>query len=755
MGFRVRGFLSTSVISFLFFAGAVFGLRANEDCRQRLTTLSALTSIVEKNLSVLQQTRQLILPSFNDFQREIEASKTWEGVRAPRMIQELLPDGVRLIDHSLISANEPGLVKDHGSGEFLSIRASAQGIGTNMGILRQSLVDNSKRSEKSLVRKDAKAVILFGHGGGTRTTGHHVVINLMNHFAPLGVDVISFDQPWHAEGPRVHFRDAREYYEWLRALIRRHLSPAGLPIIVAGHSMGGELADVYRRLYPGDTLVSGVISLSTVVDPTPGLSMEERIKWSEAHDAEIHSDKSPTPEDKKLLEDLLKSGKTSITASFFEGVLNASNSWIVKEEDKERLLPALYVWGSKDWLYLGNEAVIEKYLKPLPKTEVAVFGRRYDFDLKMDVDIGHMIFDHYRPGTQDIETFALIREFLQKYYGIEFSKGTKGDPEDLIKKVVQAYANVLSFREFAKTVSVSRRVANPEKIKALNERIAAFGPEDRSPERKRLTELRKGFYLPEGLDGDLGRQWHAELNEVKQQELKLRKRRDSVLRVELESLRRRQKALEKSLEAASHQITNSPLNQLGKLEEQLFVSLKGKYDEINQLLGDYWIRRERGEVNERPPEGLQKLMNEFEEIQRNYQHSKMKIQQRLQEDALSGAFGLEMRAMAVELWGEAKTHQGERASAGSLVWKMEKLQDEIDAVEDEMSQYQERYEFLQRSLIDRYSDGVFSVETYSLADILERPYADWETYISFIQDAWSRWQVLWKERPAVGKASFY
>jgi chaperonin cofactor prefoldin len=225
--------------------------------------------------------------------------------------------------------------------------------------------------------------------------------------------------------------------------------------------------------------------------------------------------------------------------------------------------------------------------------------------------------------------------------------------------------------------------------------------------------------------------------------------------VELENLRRRQKTLEKNLEAASRQITNSPLNQLEKLEEQLFVSLKAKYDEINQLLGDYWIRRERGEASERPPEGLQKLMNEFEEIQRSYQQSKAKIQQRLQEDGLSGGFGLEMRAMAVELWGEAKTYQGERASAGSLVWKMEKLQDEIDAVEDEMSQYQERYEFLQKSLIDRYSDGVFSVETYSLADILERPYADWETYISFIQDAWSRWQVLWKERPAVGKASFY
>ena len=141
----MRGFPSIFVISFLFLSVFAESVKAGDDCRHRLTTLSALTTIVERNLSVLQQTKQLILPSFNDFQREIEASKTWEGVRAPRMIQELLPDGVRLIDHSLISANEPGLVKDHGSGEFVSIRASAQGIGTNMGILRQSLVDNTKR----------------------------------------------------------------------------------------------------------------------------------------------------------------------------------------------------------------------------------------------------------------------------------------------------------------------------------------------------------------------------------------------------------------------------------------------------------------------------------------------------------------------------------------------------------------------------------------------------------------------------------
>jgi len=345
----VRGLNRYSILVVgLFVLG--FSPSAEASCKAVARNLGALIQRAEEKIDFLRRRGELREATFYRFEEDQLAAQTWGGVIPPRGLFDLLPEGITLIDHSLLGATEAGVVKDAGSGEFMSLRLTADGMGTNIGLGRTAILQNASRTQKSLVRENAKAVILFMHGGGTRTTGHHVAINLMNHFSSLGVDVISFDQPWHGEGPRKNFSSPKEYFDWMRKWVRDYVAVSGKPIFLAGHSMGGEFADTYMRLYPKDDLVAGVVALSSVIDPQPGSSLREKLKRMEERDEAARSDTSETPEDRLLLHSLVTQNKLSFTALLFESLFSTQTSWVIPPHGGRDYIPALYVWGAKDWL---------------------------------------------------------------------------------------------------------------------------------------------------------------------------------------------------------------------------------------------------------------------------------------------------------------------------------------------------------------------------------------------------------------------
>ncbi|MBN8555340.1 MAG: alpha/beta fold hydrolase [Deltaproteobacteria bacterium] len=767
----------------LFFLTNLFSIStfaADNNCAPTARKLGNLQSFIDTTLKTRKAnltTGQYREATHFDMLADQEAAQTWSGILPPKFIAELLPKDVTLIDHTLLAAAEPGVVKDPGSGEFLSLRIDVDGQGTNIGVSRSALLNNATRIQKSFVRDQAKAVILFMHGGGTRTTGHHVAINLMNHFHHYGVDVISFDHAWHGEGPRKNYNTPQEYMEWIRALIQKTV-PADTPVFLAGHSMGGEFADVYRRLYPNDNLVKGVIALSTIVDPFPGASVREKTKLHQARDEETRSENSQSPEDKVLLQSLISQNKLSFPAFVFESLFSMTNSWVIPADGGKSLIPALYVWGEKDWLYVGNEKIIQTHLAVLPHTKIVTYGTRFDVTEKKDIRVGHMIFDHHRPGTNKIEVFADMQEFIEQTIGSTLvQEKPKSEKDSVIKRIVQTYANNLAFREFAKEYTLRRRIPDSSRIEELNKEIAGYiqylnefrgtgkkveeDPKAKSAELQlqRRLQLRKGFFIPEGAAGDLGRQWSEEMGLAKKEELAIKKLRESK-REELENLLKSSRENQAALEAAMSPVFSLKM-QAAEAEVAALLKQMTELDvQIEKAIYEFYLNKlENPQAEDAnsflPPASLRALISTYEGIVKNYLQKKAEQQQILQAELIAGNLGMPARHLFIDRYGEALVAKGEKPAAGSIEWKEQNLRHEISEIDVKILQYEDRLQHLEKLLVDKYSDGLFKIEEMRLSDLLEMPIKDWEKHTNYWQSAWGAWQVLWKERPPAGKTSFY
>lgn len=472
------------------------------------------------------RSEKTVYPSFNNPNYEISASKTWTGVKGPELIQSLLPEGMTLIDHALRGANEEGVVKTN-SGNMVHLRARLGKSGTNIGANIVALKNNLGRSQKTLVRDDAEAVIVFIHGGGTKTTGHHVATSLMSWMNVRKVDVVSMDMPWHGEGSRNSFESVKESLEEMRAYVEKYVAPSGKPIFLVGHSMGGVVSDLYMRLFPNDKLFSGVVPLSTVADALPGATPTARFE-AESRIEKTNLTNENIPADERALGDsLAEQNKLSPTCGMFCQFLMYGIDWKMPAHQGKDYLPALYVIGEGDGLYQGYQNSFQNNVAKLQNAELKVINQRRDIkdkDGKL-ITIGHLIFDHkprvdFAEGLtpeqrqsiingkikadefnrlraegkikldkdfnfEDVlepETFVLIRNFITKVINKPLPKHKlESSPLEL---VVQAYTNNLAFREFAKTYIYQHHKTTP-KASSLGEEMKSVTDKVRQLEHKK------------------------------------------------------------------------------------------------------------------------------------------------------------------------------------------------------------------------------------------------------------------------------
>ncbi|MDZ4084056.1 MAG: alpha/beta fold hydrolase, partial [Bdellovibrionales bacterium] len=440
-------------------------------------------------------------PQFANPAYEQKAQVTWSGVLGPKLIQDYLVPGTSLISHSLRGANEPGVVKTT-TGNMVHLRADIAGEATNIGVSYNALKENLGRKVKSYVRDNAVAVVLFIHGGGSNTTGHHVGANIMDFLNPRSVDVISIDLKWHGEGSRNSPESVRQELEILRQYVRVLTGNTKKPIFLAGHSMGGVIADLYMRHFPNDDLFAGVMSLSTVADSAPGQSLAVKREREAAVERQNQSNEMIPADERNLGAMLARQGKISPTCGFYCDVMMTGVDWTMPVHQGADYIPALYVIGRGDALYQGNEAAFTNGVAKLKNVEFVVFEQRRDIKAKdgQKMTIGHLIFDH-KPLVEfsaDVpletqqkvfegkidkaeferlradgrlkmepqftfedlkspEIYARIRNFISRVAGRELPKVEPS--RDPLDDVVQEYLKNLAFREFAKSHSYLHRRA--------------------------------------------------------------------------------------------------------------------------------------------------------------------------------------------------------------------------------------------------------------------------------------------------------
>lgn len=357
----------------------------------------------------------VILPQFTDPNAEREAQKTWEGVEAPERFKELLPEGVTLVSHSLRKA-DPGFVKTAATGDAVILRVKMPYKGryysTNVVVPTSALAGNKNRTDKWLVGPDAAACIDWGHGGGTKDTGEHTAFGPLNYFLKYGIAVIGQAQPWHSEGDR-DFTDTPDEYlteirqEFLKKFVHPSVKKFGV-----GHSLGGLYADMQWRRLGKDSVYSGFVSLSGIPDDCPGCSPKQKMEAEKARE-ELQKlpeyQKRMATGDKALGIQLIKNSKISALSMFFTQFTEYAHDWnkIVPEENR---LPILYIWGEGDFLYVGAEELVKK-LRDLTNVQVVTYGPRLEYSGRVE-NMGHLIFDHWRPVDNSPVADSILRNYL-------------------------------------------------------------------------------------------------------------------------------------------------------------------------------------------------------------------------------------------------------------------------------------------------------------------------------------------------------
>jgi pimeloyl-ACP methyl ester carboxylesterase len=104
----------------------------------------------------------------------------------------------------------------------------------------------------------AKGLVVYLHGSGTARASGANFSYKANRLANMGYSVLSFDLPFHGDGPRdpIYAKTAG-FMKWLSEIIIAHKT-SGQPVTVIGHSAGANFVGELARRHP-ETMDTGVM----------------------------------------------------------------------------------------------------------------------------------------------------------------------------------------------------------------------------------------------------------------------------------------------------------------------------------------------------------------------------------------------------------------------------------------------------------------------------------------------------------------
>lgn len=118
------------------------------------------------------------------------------------------------------------------------------------------------KGEIPVVDPNAKAVFIFFHGSGTMQSSGKNFFGIMNNLANMGFSSLSFDMPFHAEGPiRDQFKDSKFFMGWINKIVKE-TKKSGKPVYLVGHSFGPDVIAEYLTHNPH--AVDGALMISPV-----------------------------------------------------------------------------------------------------------------------------------------------------------------------------------------------------------------------------------------------------------------------------------------------------------------------------------------------------------------------------------------------------------------------------------------------------------------------------------------------------------
>ena len=378
-------------------------------------------------------------PLYVDPVKERELVKHWnkEPVTPP-LLKVLFPEGVYFIKNQQFKAESVSAIKMAEPGISLMVRADYvyqhkyknkgkqqtvnYPLSTNVVFSKRALFSNflHRKSKNWLVGPDAKAAILFLHGGGTNASGSHVGAPIVGHFYRYNIDVLSIDLPWHNQGHREFF-DFETEIKVLASFVQKYIPPH-VPLFVWGHSYGSVFAEKLMQMtdQPSEEFrfhnnLKGVLIMSSAVDAAPGKAFKEKYKaYEEKMEHAMNNQESAAPAEENLWKTIIADGKTNPLGSYtaMKNILQLDQS--LPEHKGDKWVPGLMLVGQGDPLvYLGFEDNYKVY-KSMKNIESHYLDELLYYPDKSVQKVGHLLSDYYIDGTKKPVNIGLAHDFIEK-----------------------------------------------------------------------------------------------------------------------------------------------------------------------------------------------------------------------------------------------------------------------------------------------------------------------------------------------------
>ena len=417
-----------------------------------------------------------IHPKFTDVLAEHALVKNWNIPPAgvPNRIKGVFPEDVHLINHQLPRPANATTVKLGEAGETVLMARvhytyAGQRFGTNVTFSSRALSNNllnmnKPDSKNGLVGEDATAAILYLHGGGTKSTGGHTAEGLVNHYKDFGVDVVSLDLSWHAEGHREILPNLEAEIKALSAFAQKYI-PSKVPVFVWGHSWGAVWAEALMRMtdkphseFSFHHNLAGVMIMAPAVDAAPGKSMEVKLREYQRRIEDSRKTQSHlyAPREMFIWPQMVEQGKNNPINGLFSMLSIVNLDQTPPTHKGENFIPALMVVGKGDPLvYVGFESLFDVY-KKLQNVDAHFLNELPIKDTKppLLMRVGHLLREYVSPDTQIPIDIKLASDFIARHIGAKKLERQNRDlPYSSFISTVQEYANNLAFREYVNSRS--------------------------------------------------------------------------------------------------------------------------------------------------------------------------------------------------------------------------------------------------------------------------------------------------------------
>ena len=416
-------------IRIFFLIGLFFSFFAQgQSCEEAFIKGSRLYYEIKQN-QIREESRKLHPTNTDPKIDRYRQDHNWnEKPNTPELLKVALPKDVHFLKYQQFEPSAPTAVKFDQQGSAVIARAhySYQGtrFSTNVVFNRRALTDNMNSEKNWLVGENAKAAILFLHGGGTRTTGAHVARTTVTHFDNLHVDVVAIDMPWHNQGHRNYLSFESEI-RVLSNFVKKFIPPH-VPLFVWGHSYGSVFAEQLRMMTdrPHDDFLfhnnlRGVLIMSTAVDTAPGRPAQEKLEILEQviDDVQANRLQEGAPAEQQVLSNLVEDGKVSPLGGFAATANMIQFDQTLPEHKGKYWVPGVMVVGKYDTLvYIGNEARYEIY-KTQENLETHYLDRLTHIHNNQGgpIDpVGHLLRDMLDPKSRTPIDLLITKNFIEE-----------------------------------------------------------------------------------------------------------------------------------------------------------------------------------------------------------------------------------------------------------------------------------------------------------------------------------------------------